>query len=250
MIEIRDTTKVSDIPASDKPVPVPVGDYRFSTRDIRLSSALCALGFSLKIDRQPVSVTIDANTERRIIDFYHDDRTTHPKLQNISARDVDLWWRSPLGKFTIDGFDDALEAIRRVFREREGLIAVSKNPKPFSTNGAKVDTDSLHKASILSACDIPLTGYEPKMKRWVFGKGAEVIYNFIIAGGKPKEPRPIANDLCIDWMLAALKYRDWLIQLVKHPDCIPIIEMREGKKILQISSGMDEHERRKWISYL
>lgn len=246
MSQVQDTDKVSNLPSGR----VPISDTRFFTRDIQLSAALCALGFALKIERQPIAITIDANTERRIIDFFHNDGSTHPGLEGISARDVDQWWRAPLGKYTIVGFDDALEAMRRVFREREGLIAVSKDPKPFKSNHAAVDTDSLHKSSIMAACDIPLVGYESRTRRWTFGKGAEVIYDLILSGGKPATPRPISNDLCIDWMLAALKYRDWLIQLVKHPDCIPVIEMREGKKILQISSAMDERERRKWISYL
>lgn len=245
-MQVSDTTKVSDLPSGRAPIT----DTRFFTRDIRLSAALCALGFSLKIDRQPIAVTIDANTERRIIDFFHDDGSSHAGLEGISARDVDQWWRAPLGKYTIVGFDDALEAMRRVFKEREGLISVSKNPKPFQSNHATVDTDSIHKASIMASCNIPLIGYEPRTRRWTFGKGAELIYDQIVKGGKPSTPRPISNDLCIDWMLAALMYRDWLIQLVKHPDCIPVVEMRDGKKILQISSAMDPRERRKWIGYL
>ena len=104
-------------------------------------------------------------------------------------------------------------------------------------------------ASILAACEIKLKGYERKTRQWIFGKGAEVIANLIKKEGKPKE-RPLSNDLCIDWMLEALRYHDWLKQLVKDPENIPLIEMRDGGKILQISRDMDEREQRKWISYL
>src|SRR5882757_4732883 len=78
-----------------------IGESRFATHDIRLSSALCPLGFSLKVDAQPVGITIDAEKERQIISFYHEDKTN---LGDFSARDVDLWWNSPTGKFTIIGF--------------------------------------------------------------------------------------------------------------------------------------------------
>jgi hypothetical protein len=35
----------------------------------------------------------------------------------------------------------------------------------------------------------------------------------------------------------ALKYHDWLKQIVKDPDNIPMIEMRDGERVLQISSA-------------
>lgn len=230
---------------------VPISDGRFGTRDIRLSSALCCLGFALKIDKQPVSVTIDGATERKIVTFWHDDNS--PSLDKISARDIELWWCSTPGKFSIDGYDDALSAIRRVFVERELMIAISKkNWKPVSLFGNvdSIATKSLHTAAILTGCDITCSGYEKSSQRWAFGKGAEVVMELIAKGGKPSDLRPLTSDLCIDWMLEALRYRDWLFQLVKHPDNIPVIEMRDGQKILQISAGMDEREQRKWISYL
>lgn len=234
---------------------VPISDGRFGTRDIRLASALCCLGFALTIDKQPVSVTIDGNTEKQFVTFWHDDISQNESLNTgankISARDIELWWTSPAGKFSIDGYDDALTAIRHVFTERDKLISASKSDGKgilLLGNVDSIATKSLHAASALSACGIPRLGYERRSRRWAFGKGAEVVMELIAKGGK--QERPTTNDLCIDWMLEALRYRDWLAQLVKHPDNIPVIEMREGKKILQISAGMNERDRRKWISYL
>lgn len=225
----------------------PIADSRFATHDIRLSSALCALGFSLRTDAQPIGVTIDADKERRIVNFFHQDNTV---LGDFSARDVDLWWNSPAGKYTIVGYDDALTAMRRVHVERAKMIHLAKHgPKYKTTADMIIATTSLHSASILAACEIKLIGYDPAGRQWIFAKGAEVISDLIRNGGKPKE-RPLENDLCVDWMLEALKYRDWLAKMIKDPECIPMIEMREGEKILQISSGMDEKEQKKWISYL
>jgi hypothetical protein len=72
--------------------------------------------------------------------------------------------------------------------------------------------------------------YDAHTRRWIFGKGAEVIADLITKGGQPKDQRPLSNDLCIDWMLMALKYHDWLKQIVKDPDNIPMIEMRDGER--------------------
>lgn len=229
---------------------VPVSDSRFGTNDIRLSSALCCLGFTLKLDSQPVAVTIDADRPNApIITFFHEDQSQIPGLVagKISARTVELWWSSP-GKYEIEGYDDALKAIHRVHVEREAMISISKvNHGRIELNGSQVATQSLHTASVISACEIKPIGYERTTRRWIFGKGAEVIADLI---KNFKTDRPNKGDLCIDWMLEALKYRDWLAKMVRDPDCIPLIEMREGKKILQISAGMDKREQDKWISYL
>lgn len=225
---------------------VPIRESRFSTHDIKLSSALCALGFALKLESQPIGVTIDADKERRIVTFFHEDKT---QLGNFSARSVELWWYSPKCKYEIEGYDDALEAMRRVHKERAQLIAVAKNPLNVQSRNGSVATGSLHMAAILAACEIKLVGYERSTRRWLFAKGAEAIAEFVKRGGKPAS-RPMKNDLCIDWMLEALRFRDWLAQLVRDPENIPLIEMRDGERILQISSGMDEREQRKWISHL
>ncbi len=225
----------------------PIGDSRFATRDIRLSSALCALGFSLRLDAQPIGVTIDADNERRIVNFFHQDKTS---LGDFSARDVDLWWNSPSGKYTIVGYDDALTAMRRVHVERAKMIHLAKHgPKYKTITDMIVATTSLHSASILGACEIKLVGYDPSGRQWIFAKGAEVIADLIKNGGKP-EGRPLSNDLCVDWMLEALKYRDWLAKMIKDPECIPVIEIRDGEKILTISSAMDEREQEKWVARL
>ncbi len=234
---------VADAPSG----ATPIADSRFATHDIRLSSALCALGFSLRTDAQPVGVTLDVDKQRRIIVFFHADNTA---IGNFSARDVDLWWNSPAGKFTIEGYDDALTAIRRVHVERARMIDLAKHgPKYKNTASMIVATTSLHSASILAACEIKLIGYDPSGRQWIFAQGAEVIADLIKSGGRPKD-RPLENDLCVDWMLEALRYRDWLAKLIRDPECIPMIEMRDGEKILQISSGMNEKDQRKWMSYL
>ncbi len=229
---------------------VPVSDSRFATNDIRLASALCCLGFALKLDAQPVAVTIDADRPNTpIITFFHEDQSTIQGLiaGKISARTVELWWSAP-GKYEIEGYDDALKAMHRVHVAREAMIMASKDRSgaPAHQSG-QVATSSLHTASIIAACEINPLGYEPTTRRWIFGKGAEVIADLI---KNFKTERPNKSDLCIDWMLEALRYRDWLAKMVRNPECIPLIEMRDGKKILQISAGMDKREQEKWISYL
>src|SRR5258705_13512327 len=106
---------------------VPIADSRFATHDIRLSSALCCLGFSLRIDSQPIAVTIDLDNARRIMTFFHLDGSEHPQLGKTTARDIELWWNAPEGKYVIDGWNDALNAIRRVHGEREGNITLAKH---------------------------------------------------------------------------------------------------------------------------
>ncbi len=226
---------------------MPIGDSRFATHDIRLSAALCPLGFSLRLDAQPVGITINADTEKRVVTFYHQDKT---KLGNFSARDVDLWWNSPTGKYTIDGYDDALTAMRRVGVERARMIDVAKRPTKYNpTRSAVVATTSLHTASVLAACEIKLIGYEPSGRQWIFNKGAEVVADLIKKGGKPKE-RPLSNDLCVDWMLEWIRYRDWLAKMVKDPECIPMIEMRDGERSALISRDMNEKDRNQMIARL
>ncbi len=226
---------------------MPIGDSRFATHDIRLSAALCPLGFSLRLDAQPVGITINADTEKRVVTFYHQDKT---KLGNFSARDVDLWWNSPTGKYTIEGYDDALTAMRRVGVERARMIDVAKRPQKYNpTRSAVVATTSLHTASVLSACEIKLIGYDPSGRQWIFAKGAEVVADLIKRGGKPRE-RPLSNDLCVDWMLEWIRYRDWLAKMVKDPECIPMIEMRDGERSALISRDMNEKDRNYMIARL
>jgi hypothetical protein len=229
---------------------VPVSDSRFATHDIRLASALCPLGFALKLDSQPVAVTLDADRPNRpIITFFHQDESEIPALRagKISARTVELWWSSP-GKYEIEGYDDALMAMHRVHIAREAMISLSKSHNGrVNQNNGQVATRSLHTASIIGACEINPIGYEASTRRWIFGKGAEVISDLI---KDFKTDRPNKSDICIDWMRASLTYRDWMAQMVRDPECIPLIEMKDGKKILQISSAMPEKEQRKWMSFL
>lgn len=240
---MQNDSRIKDAPSGQ----VPIQDSRFGTHDIRLSSALCALGFSLRVDAQPVTITIDADKEKRIVTFFHQSTT---KLGDFEAHRVELWWNSEPGKFSIVGYDDALTAMRRVHVERANLIKFSKSPPKYQpSRNTVIATRSLHTASVLAACEIKLVGYSQNGSQWIFAKGAEVIMDLIKAGGRPKE-RPLSNDLCVDWMLEALKYRDFLAKLVRDPDCIPTIEMRDGERVLVISSGMDERQQREWISRL
>lgn len=227
--------------------PIPIADSRFGTRDLKLSSALCALGFSLKLESQPLTVTIDGETRKRFVTFFHEDST---KLGNFSATDVDAWWRAPRGKYTIEGYDDALTAMKRVHQSRWEMLQIMKfGPAYRGARNSSIGTDSLHSASCLSACEIKCIGYEEKSHKWIFGKGSEAVLDQIEKGGRP-ESRPLSNDLCIDWMLECLRYRDWMVQLIRDPECVPVVEMRDGEKILMISKKMNEKDAAKWISYL
>ncbi len=235
---------IADAPSGS----MPIGDSRFATHDIRLSAALCPLGFSLRLDAQPVGVTINADTQRSVVTFYHHDTNA---IRSFTAGDVDLWWNSPTGKYSIAGYDDALTAMRRVGIERARMIDVAKRPEKYKpSRKVTVATTSLHTASILSACEIKLIGYDPSGRQWIFSKGAEVISDLIKKGGKPKEQRPLSNDLCIDWMIEWIRYRDWLAKLVKDPECIPMIEMRDGEHSALISRDMNEKDRNHMIARL
>lgn len=235
---------IADAPSGS----MPIGDSRFATHDIRLSAALCPLGFSLRLDAQPVGVTINADTQRTVVTFYHHDTNA---IRSFTAGDVDLWWNSPTGKYSIAGYDDALTAMSRVGVERARMIDVAKRPEKYKPSSKiTVATTSLHTASILSACEIKLIGYDPSGRQWIFSKGAEVISDLIKKGGKPREQRPLSNDLCIDWMIEWIRYRDWLAKLVKDPDCIPMIEMRDGEHSALISRDMNEKDRNHMIARL
>ncbi len=234
---------IADAPSGS----MPIGDSRFATHDIRLSAALCPLGFSLRLDAQPVGVTINADTGKTVVTFYHSDTNS---IRTFTANDVDLWWNSPTGKYTIGGYDDALTAMRRVGVERARMIDILKRPQKYNpTRSAMVATTSIHTASILAACEIKLIGYDPSGRQWIFNKGAEVISDLIKKGGKPKE-RPLDNDLCIDWMLEWIRYHDWLKRMVRDPDCIPMIEMRDGEHSALISRDMNEKDRNHMIARL
>ncbi len=235
---------IADAPSGS----MPIGDSRFATHDIRLSAALCPLGFSLRLDAQPVGVTINADTQRTVVTFYHHDTNA---IRSFTAGDVDLWWNSPTGKYSIAGYDDALTAMRRVGVERAKMIDVAKRPEKYKPSSKiTVATTSLHTSSILSACEIKLIGYDPSGRQWIFSKGAEVISDLIKKGGKPKEQRPLSNDLCIDWMIEWIRYRDWLAKLVKDPECIPMIEMRDGEHSALISRDMNKKDRNHMIARL
>src|SRR5581483_5593420 len=108
---------------------------------------------------------------------------------------------------------------------------------------------------VLRASGFALIGFEKaRPSHFVFpAKAVRVIELLDCAEQSDKtysDRRDDGMDLCVDWMLWALKYRDWLARMVSDPNCIPMIEMRDGEKVLRISSRMPEKLQREWISYL
>src|ERR1043166_4431312 len=180
---------------------------RYASNNIRLSAVLCALGFPLRDDAQPCERIVEYKFKRRAnclaclrndkhehvdIRFWHSPTPiagapiTQIKHEGkdlvLSATDVDAWWRYP-GKYTIIGFDDALNAMRRVFEAREWLAAALKGTRAivnqrFSRNS--VITTSLRFASAIRACGFELLAFEKmpgrENDRFVFpGKAARVV---------------------------------------------------------------------------
>ncbi|HEX3817542.1 MAG TPA: hypothetical protein VHW03_04570 [Chthoniobacterales bacterium] len=236
---------------------IPVSDKRYPSANIRLSAALCAMGFAVKAEAEPCTVTIDVATRRRTVTFWHEpelppDAPVARTLQKLKAIDVDGWWRMP-GKYSIEGYDDALTAMRRVQEMREwllGLIHGSRSLPNRAHGRGEVATPSLHIASAIKACGVPVIAYEKKTGLFVFPKAAVAIAELI---GRDAGRETIAKhgaDLCLDWMLWALKYHDWLLRMVRNPDCIPLLQMAANDRTLQVSSAMDEREQNALIAEL
>jgi hypothetical protein len=244
-----------------------IGLQPFQSSNIRLSSVLCSFGFALRIASEPATVIVDFETQRPAVIFWHETRLPEDspikkQLPTLTALHLGLWWEDP-DKYSIEGYDDALRAMRRVFEVREWLIGVIKGRNRTSdvrgqtTDGrlmrGSVTTESLHIASVIKACGIDLLNFHKGT--FIFGKKAAPIAE-AIAGVEARVPtrdesavRPLNSegvDPCIDWMLAALKYRDWLHKIVRQHDCIPLVEKRDGERILRISSAMPKTLRREF----
>jgi hypothetical protein len=235
-----------------------VGLQPYESRNIRLSSALCAFGFALRINAEPATVIIDYDTKRPIVAFWHDmtlpvDSKIRQQLPSLTANHLGLWWSKPK-EFSIEGYNDALLAIRRVFEVREWLIKVVKGairvPHDARNVHNSVSTQSLHIASIIKA-----TTPEPGLLAFdkgtfVFGPQAAPIAALLDHTSTRAENQHTddGSDRCVDWMVAALKYRDWLHRIVKSKGCVPLIEKRDGDRFLRISSQMPKTLRREFTS--
>ena len=260
---------------------IPVNDSRYPSRNIRLSAALCALGFAVKHDAEPCTVTIDAITHKRVVTFWHDpvmppDSAIALDLQKrkleVKAIDIDAWWRTP-DRYTIAGYDDALNAMRSVLEAREWLLGLVHGSQRLSNDrlrvsdarakseprAGQVKTSDLHIASVIRAAGVPVVAYEKRDRRFIFPKAAIPIAE-LIAQESDERASVIVNkqrdtvnqhgrDLCVDWMLWALKYRDWLHGFVRNPLCVPVLEFREDDRVAMMSANLPEKQQRELLSH-
>jgi hypothetical protein len=249
-----------------------IGLQPYESRNIRLSSALCAFGFALRINSEPATVIIDSETQRSIVAFWHDmilpnESAIHQQLPSLTANHLGLWWTDPK-QFSVEGYDDALHAMRRVFEAREWLIKVVKGAIPVPKDGRlqrATITESLHIASVIRACNQPLVAFD--RGTFVFASKAAPIAALISSAENSKSSTRLENqkvamnqdlaakaaipagvpDACVDWMLVALKYRDWLHRIVRSKGCVPLIEKRDGERCLRISSQMPKTLRKEFL---
>jgi hypothetical protein len=221
--------------------------------------------FVPRVDCEPATLVIDFETKAPIVTFWH-EHTLAPDApvaitfaafgKTLTATHVGMWWTEP-DKYSIEGYDDALGAIRRVHETREWLIGVIKGKyRPIGDGRAQknsVATQSLHIAAAIMACDIPLVGFS--RRTFIFGAKAAPIAALINeasegasatgpATAQRKTLDSFGRDLCIDWMLAGLVCRDRLMGFVRQ--CIAQIEKRDGDRVLRISSQMPKTLRREF----
>src|SRR4051812_31342981 len=119
-------------PVLHNPVGAPLAPY--PSRNIRLSSVLWAMQFVPRVESEPATLVIDFETKQPVVTFWH-EHTLHPDApvaktyaalnKMLTATHVGLWWSEP-GKYSIEGYDDAIAAMRRVHETREWLIGVIK----------------------------------------------------------------------------------------------------------------------------
>jgi hypothetical protein len=231
---------------------------------------LCCLGFPIRDDAEPVSVTIDVEAQTPVVIFWHSPEPVpeSPVLAvvpplTLVAIDVEAWWRYP-GKFSIPGFDDALSAIRKVFEAREWLLSLIWQQRlivnqRFSKNA--VVTGSLHYASAIKASGFDLIAFEKGPgrgnDRFVFPAKAVKIVELIDAAERTpshlspltSHERPSDADPCVDWMLWALKYHDRLARMVKQAAAMPMIEMREGDHVMRLNAKMPRALKRDFMRH-
>ena len=218
-------------------------------------------------ESQPATVLIDSATKKRTVMFFHrpllpDGSEIKNRLPLLSAYMLELWWSDPK-KYSVDGYDDALLAMRRVFETREWLIGVIKGRHQVKGDARRqansVSTKSLHIASVIRACERPLITFDKGT--FIFGPDAAPIAALIEAVENTGQSIRVASkkvaadiwpeaekepDTCVDWMLWALKYHDWLLRIVRAPGCIPLVEKRDGERALRISANMPKTLRREF----
>jgi hypothetical protein len=234
--------------------------------------------FLPRIKEEPATVVVDFDTKQPVVTFWH-EQTMPPeapvaisfaKLEKIlGAGHVGLWWAEPK-KYSIEGYDDALHAMRYVHETREWLIGAIKGRHRVVGDGRRqnnsVTTESLHIASVILASDCPLIAFD--RRTFVFSSKAAPIAALIHEASDGRERSPSApnpqratintfgRDLCVDWMLASLACRDRLKGFVDQclartyqPDgarSAPMIEKRDGDRVLRISSDMPKTLRREF----
>ncbi|HKP92328.1 MAG TPA: hypothetical protein VJS88_00400 [Chthoniobacterales bacterium] len=260
------STTPAEAPAIERTIQKAPDGPRFPSTNIRLSAALCALGFSLRDDVQPVSVVINVEAQSPAITFWHryepepdsalanatyEEHGEHKPLK-IVAIDVLAWWNYP-GKYSIPGFDDAISAIRRVLEHREWLLALIFGSRRITNqrfDRNSVVTDSLHTASILKACGFELLALEKvgtRSCRFVFPAKAVGIVEQVERYCSPR--RDDGRDSCADWMLSGLRFFDLLARRVKESAKMPMIEMRDGERVAQFSSQMPRTMKREFLRH-
>jgi hypothetical protein len=221
--------------------------------------------FVPRVDAEPATSVVDFETKKPIITFWHEHTlpedapvaiTFAAAGKILTATHVGMWWAEP-AKYSIEGYDDALQAMRRVHETREWLLGVIKGWRRLmgSQRFARdsVSTSSLHVASAIMACKVPLLAFD--RRTFVFGKEAAPIAALIheaSQGASATGPAIVqrktidsfGRDLCIDWMLAALTCRDRLAGFVRQ--CVAQIEKRDGNRVLRLSSQMPKTLRREF----
>lgn len=221
--------------------------------------------FFPRIESEPATVVVDFETKKPVVTFWH-EHTLPPEApaaitfakagQMLTATHVGTWWTDP-DKYSIEGYDDALRAIRRVHEAREWLIGIIKGKFRVAGDGRRqknsVTTESLHVAAVVMSCGIPLVAFD--RRTFVFGSKAGPIAALIEdasvgqsatgpAIAQRQSAETFGRDLCIDWMLAGLTCRDRLMQFVRS--AVPMIEKNDGDRVLRISSEMPKTLRREF----
>lgn len=221
--------------------------------------------FLPRVEAEPATYVVDFETKKPVVTFWHEHTlpadapvaVTFAAVDKIlTATHVGVWWAEP-GKYSIEGYDDALQAIRRVHEAREWLIGVIKGRFRVAGDGRRqkgsVTTESLHIAAAIMACEIPLVAFD--RRTFVFASKAGPIAALIheaSAGASATGPAlaqrksadTFGRDLCIDWMMAALTCRDRLMEFVRS--AIPMVEKTDGDRVLRVSSQMPKTLRREF----
>jgi hypothetical protein len=221
--------------------------------------------FVPRVDAEPATLVVDFETNQKVVTFWHEHTLPLDAPVAISfaalgktltATHVGMWWDKP-SKYSIEGYDDALRAIRRVHECRQRLIGVIKGEHQLNGDSRlqkdSVATENLHIASSIMACDVPLLGFQ--RRTFIFGSKAAPIAALIHeasegasatgpAIAQRKTIDSFGRDLCIDWMLAGLCCRDQLARFVRQ--CTAQIEKRDGDRVLRLSSRMPKILRREF----